>query len=119
MKKVKINVTYPKRVFTEYEIEKLLENKNILGIRYQREIIYSSNFKLWAVQEKIKYPHKSSRQIFEEAGFDMNIVDEHTPQRRINSWIKKYNKFGVEYFYDLDNKYYYTSLPGGSDDRKV
>ncbi len=117
MKKIKAKVTYPQRVFSEYEIEKLLENKNILGIRYQREIIYSGNFKLWAVQEKIKYPNKSSRQIFEEAGFDMDILDERTPQRRLNAWIKKYNKFGAEYFSDLANKYYYTSLMGDNDDR--
>ena len=43
MKKVKEKVTYPKRIFSDYEIEQLLKNQNILGVRYQREIIYSSN----------------------------------------------------------------------------
>ena len=112
MKNNKIKVSYPHRVFNEYEVEELLKNENIWGIRYNREIIYSGFFKLWAVQEKIKYPNKTARQIFEEAGFDMNILDERTPQRRLNAWIKKYKKFGAEYFYDLANKYYYKSLVG-------
>ena len=46
MKKIKTSVTYPQRIFTENEIEKLLKNKNILGIRYQREIIYSQRRKV-------------------------------------------------------------------------
>lgn len=112
MKKIKRKVTYQHRIFTEYEIEQLLKNENILGIKYQKEIMYSGSFKLWAVQEKLKYPYKTARQIFEEAGFDMEILDERTPQRRLNAWIKKYHKFGVEYFMDLSNKYYYTSLNG-------
>lgn len=110
MKKIKKRVTYPQRVFTEYEMEQLLKNENILGIRYNREIIYSGDFKLWSVQEKMKYPNKTAKQIFEEAGFDMKILDERTPQRRLNSWTKKYEKFGIEYFKDLANKYYYKSL---------
>ncbi len=101
------------RVFTEYEVNQLLKNKNILGIKYQKEIIYSNNFKLWAVQEKIKYPYKTARQIFEEAEFDMDILDERTPQRRLSDWIKKYEKFGNEYFTDFANKYYYSSLNNG------
>lgn len=117
MKKIKVPIKYSRRLLTEYEIEQLLKNNNILGIRYQREIIYSGTFKLWAVQEKLKYPDKSSRQIFEEAGFDMNILDEKTPQRRLNAWLKKYEKFGVEYFNDLSSKYYYKSLNGDNNDK--
>lgn len=118
MKKIKTNVTYPHRIFNQTEIEQLLKNENILGIRYEKEIIYSGNFKLWAVQEKIKYPEKTAKQIFEEAGFDMNILDERTPQRRLNAWMKKYQKFGNEYFTDLANKYYYKSLESEQNDKQ-
>lgn len=118
MKRIKENIPFTHRVFTEYEIEKLLINKNILGIRYEKEIIYSPDFKLWAVEEKLKYPRKTARQIFEEAGFDMDILDERTPQRRLNAWIKKYKKFGVEYFKDLSRKKYYSSLKGDDDYEK-
>lgn len=117
MKKIKTKLKYSRRLLTEYEIEQLLKNDNILGIRYQREIIYSGDFKLWAVQERLKYPDKSARQIFEEAGFDMNILDEKTPQRRLNAWVKKYEKFGVEYFNDLADKYYYKSLNGDNNEK--
>ena len=118
MKKIKNKVAYSHRVFTDYEINELLKNKNILGIRYNKEIIYSGNFKLWAVQEKLKYPNKTARQIFEEADFDMNILDERTPQRRLNLWLKKYQKFGAEYFNDLANKYYYKSLSENENENK-
>lgn len=113
MKRIKTNVKFTRRILSEDEIQELLKNENILGIRYEREIIYSGKFKLWAVQEKIKYPFKSARQIFEEAKFDMNILDERTPQRRLNVWMKKYKKFGAEYFDDIADKYYYKSLDSG------
>lgn len=100
---------YVHRIFNENEKKKLLENPNILGIKYEKEIIYSNHFKLWAVEEKLKYPYKTARQIFEEANFDMSILDERTPQRRLNFWIKKYKKFGIEYFQDFSNKYFYKS----------
>ncbi len=109
MKRLKKEIKYNRRILTEDEIQTLLKNENILGIRYEREIIYSGKFKLWAVQEKLKYPFKTARQIFEEGNFDMNILDEKTPQRRLNAWIKKYEKFGAEAFDDLASKYYYKS----------
>lgn len=118
MDKAKIENSYIKRIFTKKEKEELLKNKNILGIRYEKEIIYSGNFKLWAVEEKLKYPFKSARQIFEEAGFNMNILDERTPQRRLNAWVKKYKRFGVEYFIDLADKYYYSSLSEDQNDKR-
>lgn len=116
--KTKIENSYTRRIFTKNEKKELLKNKNILGIRYEKEIIYSGNFKLWAVEEKLKYPFKSARQIFEEAGFNMNILDERTPQRRLNAWVKKYKRFGVEYFIDLADKYYYSSLSEDQNDKR-
>ncbi|MDO5568761.1 MAG: hypothetical protein Q4G04_01430 [bacterium] len=98
------------RIFNELEIKTLLKNKNILSIKYNKEIEYDPNFKLWAVQEKIKYPNKTAREIFVERDFDMTILDEKTPQRRLNSWIKKYKMFGNEYFYDYKNKSTYKAI---------
>ena len=48
----------------------------------------------------------------------MNILDERTPQRRLNLWLKKYEKFGIEYFQDLANKYYYVSLDKENENDK-
>lgn len=103
-------IKYNYRVFTDYEIKQLLKNKNIIGIKSKKEIVYSNNFKLWSVQEKIKHPEKTAKQIFEEAGFDMNILDERTPQRRLSNWLKKYLKFGVNYFINPAGQNYYSSL---------
>lgn len=111
---VKEKVKYNHRVFTDWEVEQLLKNKNVIGIKSKKEIIYSSDFKLWAVHEKIKHPEKTAKQIFEEAGFDMNILDERTPQRRLSVWVKKYLKFGISYFRNTSSKNYYSSL----DDEK-
>ena len=97
------------RIFNETEKKRLLTNSNIVGIKYEKEIIYSNHFKLWAVEEKLKYPYKTARQIFEEGNFDMTILDERTPQRRLNYWLKKYQKFGIEYFQDYSEKYFYKS----------
>ena len=97
------------RVYNEDEIKKLTTNPNVVTIRNNSQIIYSNDFKLWAVKEKIKYKDKTSRQIFEESGFDMNILDDRTPQKRICSWLKKYKKFGEDYFTDK-NKYTYKAI---------
>ena len=40
----------------------------------------------------------------------MNILDDRTPQKRLCSWVKKYKKFGEDYFTDK-NKYSYKAIP--------
>lgn len=97
------------RVYNEYELEVLKKNPNVVKIKNNSQIQYSGNFKLWAVQEKLRHPEKTSRQIFESGGFDMNILDERTPQKRLCDWVKKYKKFGSNYFIS-NNKYTYKSV---------
>ena len=96
------------RIFTEEEMKSLLKNPNILGIKNNSQIIYKSEFKLWAVNQKLKFKEKTAREIFEQAGFDMNILNERTPRERLSNWIKNYQKFGKEYFIS-NNKYRYKS----------
>lgn len=95
------------RVYSDVEIKILLSNPNIVNIKNKSQIVYKNDFKLWAVLEKLNHSEKTARQIFESAGFDMNILDDRTPQKRLRYWIKKYIMFGRDYF--LDNKYTYTS----------
>ena len=97
------------RVFNEKEIEELLKNSNIIEIRDKAQLIYKNEFKLWAVLQKLKYPEKTAREIFELAGFNMNILNERTPQRRLSLWKKRYEEFGVEYFIS-NNNYRYKSI---------
>ena len=58
------------RVYTDYEIKKLMSNPNVDGIKNKSQIIYNPNFKLWVVKEKILNPEKAARQLFESGGFD-------------------------------------------------
>lgn len=96
------------RIYSEEEIKILLSNPNVVRIRNKSQIVYKNEFKLFAVLEKLNHLEKTARQIFESAGFDMNILDDRTPQKRLCSWVKKYKMFGEDYFLD-NNKYTYTS----------
>ena len=86
------------RVYNDEEIVILKSNPNVIEIKNNSKIIYSDKFKLWAVSERLNHKDKTARQIFTEAGFDMNIIDDQTPRKRLLSWVSKYKKFGEEYF---------------------
>lgn len=98
------------RVYNDDEIKILLGNSNVERIKNKSQIVYKNSFKLWAVKEKLSDTSKTARQIFVAGGFDMNILDERTPQKRLCSWVKKYKKFGEDYFTDK-NKYTYKAIP--------
>ena len=85
------------RVYNDEEIKILLSNSNVERIRNKSQIVYKNSFKLWAVKEKLSDTSKTARQIFVAGGFDMNILDDRTPQKRLCSWVKKYKKFGEDY----------------------
>ena len=97
------------RVYNDNEIKILLSNPNVERIKNKSQIVYKNEFKLYAVKEKINHSEKTARQIFEEGKFDMNILDDRTPQKRICSWVKKYKMFGEDYF-TTKNKYSYKAL---------
>ena len=97
------------RVYNEEEIKILLSNPNVERIRNKSQIVYKNSFKLWAVKEKLSDTSKTARQIFVAGGFDMNILDDRTPQKRLCSWVKKCKKFGEDYFTDK-NKYSYKAI---------
>lgn len=96
------------RVYNDEEIKILLSNINVESIKNKSQIVYRGEFKLWAVKEKLSHSEKTAREIFESGGFDMKILDDRTPQKRLNSWIKKYQKFGEDYFINK-NKYSYQA----------
>ncbi len=105
------------RVYNDYEIKILLNNPNVEKINNKCHIVYKKEFKLWAVKEKLSHKEKTARQIFEEGKFNMNILDDRTPQKRICSWVKKYKKFGEDYFTDK-NKYSYKALENDKSNEK-
>lgn len=106
------------RVYSDLEIKKLLQNPNVVCIKYKKQIEYSNSFKLWAVMQKIENPDKTARQIFEEAGFDMSILSDEIPRRRILDWTKLYKKFGVDYFNKRD-EYTFCSVKKNSEDNDI
>ena len=97
------------RIYSDNEIKILMSNPNVSHIKNKSQIQYKNSFKVWAIKQKLNNPEKTARQIFESGGFDMLILDDRTPQRRLSSWVKKYKMFGENYFND-DNKYAYKSL---------
>ncbi len=97
------------RIYNDEELKKILLNSNVESVRNKSYIVYKNRFKLWAVKEKLLHPEKTAREIFVTGGFDMEILDDRTPQRRLCSWIKKYKMFGENYFTDK-NKYSYKAV---------
>ena len=97
------------RIYNDEELKKILLNSNVESVRNKSYIVYKNRFKLWAVKEKLLHAEKTAREIFVTGGFDMEILDDRTPQRRLCSWIKKYKMFGENYFTDK-NKYSYKAV---------
>ena len=81
-----------KKIFTEQEILELSKNKYVKNVT-AKGITYTNEFKLQFIAE---YENgKTSRAIFEDAGFDVNIIG----IKRIDSaslrWRKAYNDKGI------------------------
>ena len=106
------------RVYNDEEIKRLLRNPNVERIRNKCHIVYKNSFKLWAVKQKLSDTSRTARQIFVAGGFDMNILDDRTPQKRICSWVKKYKKFGEDYFTNK-NKFTYKALSNRKDKKTL
>jgi hypothetical protein len=86
------------RYYTDEELKILNDNIFVKEVRYKREIVYDTIFKLWCVMMRLDLPELTGKQIFERAGFDTSILHDNLPYRRISSWIKNYEKFGIKYF---------------------
>ena len=80
-----------KKHYTKEEVEILMQNPNIKMIKYGNQIEYKDSFKKWAVVQSLRHPELSANQIFEMAGFDLDIIGRKLAKARINYW-KKNNK---------------------------
>lgn len=78
--------------FTKPKIEQLSKNKYVLKIS-EKSITYSNEFKIHFIAEYEK--GKSSRQIFEEANFDIDIIGIYRVNCASNHWRNSYNKHGI------------------------
>lgn len=80
-----------KREFTEKEIKKLANNPHVKSVT-PKGIVYTEEFKLKFVTE---YEHgKQSRQIFEDAGFDVDMIGIKRMKSASSRWRKAYDDHG-------------------------
>ncbi|MBM7837479.1 hypothetical protein JOC54_000710, partial [Alkalihalobacillus xiaoxiensis] len=81
-----------KKTFTEKEINHLSINPYVKTVS-SKGITYTNEFKSCFIAEKKK--GKFSRQIFEEAGFDVNIIGMTRIHAASKRWSEAYKKNGV------------------------
>lgn len=81
-----------KILFTKEDIKKLENNKNILKVS-EYGITYKYEFKILFIDEYIA--GKLPRQIFEESGFDINIIGYRRIEQSSQRWRAAYKKDGI------------------------
>ena len=80
-----------KKIFSDREVSRLAKNKNILKIS-NKSITYTFEFKRKFIEEYKS--GKLSRLIFEEAGFDVEVLGNKRIQTASNRWRKAYEEKG-------------------------
>ena len=75
-----------KNKYTINEIRLLNLNPNVIRVKYGNTIEYNPVFKKWAVVQSVEHPEMSAREIFEMAGFDLEVIGNRTPRDRIRHW---------------------------------
>ena len=81
-------------MFTKEQINKLLANDNVEKCT-PNSITYKADFKLSAVRKYLEEGY-SPRMIFEEAGFDLNIIGVNRADDSLLRWRRKYSVKGKE-----------------------
>lgn len=72
----------------------LTGNQNVAKCS-DRAITYNKDFKLWAVKQYIE-ENKSAKEIFREAGFDLNLLGQDTPKRCLKDWRRIFKIKGIQ-----------------------
>jgi hypothetical protein len=79
-------------MYTQKQIKKLLQNKNVLKCS-ESSITYCRKFKLKAVKQYFDEGY-SPKMIFDEAGFDANIITKDKAKDCLKRWKKIYKNKG-------------------------
>ena len=74
-----------KRIFTKEEMKELAGNKNVAKCS-ERSIALSKDFKINAV--RLYQQGSTPREIFAEAGFNLNTIGREQPKRCLKRWNK-------------------------------
>ncbi len=86
------------RYYTDKELELLNRNMFVKEVHLKRTIEYDVVFKLWCIMMRLEFPELTGKDIFLKAGFDVDMLHDNLPYRRIADWVKNYKKFGFNYF---------------------
>lgn len=81
-----------KVLFTDNEVRKLRKNKYVKNVS-NNSITYTDEFKEKIVFETENYK-KFPRQVFEECGFDINIIGIKRAEDAAYRWRKQYRNYG-------------------------
>lgn len=81
-----------KKLFSSKQIDILSNNKYVLNVS-EKAITYTNEFKIHFIAEYTKC--KTPRVIFEEAGFDVEIIGITRIDRAGSRWRKAFNEQGV------------------------
>jgi transposase-like protein len=79
-------------MFTREQVNELLANKNVAKCS-SKSITYKKEFKIWAVKKYINEGY-SPNMIFEEAGFDIDMIGRNNPKECLRRWRRKYSRTG-------------------------
>lgn len=82
-----------KKLFTEDDIGILKANPHVLRVS-ERSITYTDEFKRNFIEEYLK-GQKLPRIIFEEAGFDIEMIGLRRYEQSAARWLRSYNKDGI------------------------
>lgn len=80
-----------KRIFTSEQIKELLSNENV--VRVGKTIVYNKDFKIEAVR-LYNEQGLTSKEIFRQAGFDLDVIGKQKPKSLIRDWNKAYRLKG-------------------------
>jgi len=80
-------------MFTKEEIAQLLSNPNVIKCS-AKSITYSPEFKANAIRLHAEFG-QSTKQIFQDAGFDIQTIGERTPEYCLKRWRKKSHIEGI------------------------
>lgn len=80
--------------FSKEQISELLNNRNVAKCS-EKAITYAKDFKITAVKQ-YNEEGKTARQIFKEAGFNMDIIGKSTPKNCLGDWRRIFKIRGAE-----------------------
>jgi len=82
-----------KRVFTKGQIQELLKNESVSRCS-SKSITYSNSFKIKAIKQYDEHG-LTSREIFKQAGLDINIIGRQAPKETLKRWRRIVRKKGL------------------------